>query len=379
MDGPVSHLHKLFCKIRSFSSGGSFRDHWGPERGSDSPKVTRQARTRDGLQARDLSTKGWKNKAIQRRGRHLSTGILQGWEALFESPFPPSLPPQRAALPGTLLTTGLQCEQEPPGAGTEPETPGKRRSHRGLVSLAPPAGVPADRSQGGSQRGEASSLRSGRRRRARTGREGGGGGSCACAAGSRRLRGGGRAGRVLSAPPRKSRVFRAALRGGGGDGRKGAADSSGAPGRTPGGEGRDGVWRLHLQPLPPPPPPPLLPPLPGEAPSIRLQPGDSEPGRGLGPAAASSSSSSASSAASSRSTNPRPSPPPAPSSAAARRQPTARPLVGPRRRRHGARQASSRPGPRRQRRVWGCGLRRPSDATMPVSPVSSRSRPTLGQ
>lgn len=111
-------------------------DNWGPERGGDSLKVTQQARrTRDELQARDLSTKSWKNKAIQRRGRHLFPGILPPAgrtsvphnNALLGSLFPPSFPLKRADLPRTLLTPRAAVRAGASrGLGQNPEMLGKR-------------------------------------------------------------------------------------------------------------------------------------------------------------------------------------------------------------------------------------------------------------
>lgn len=106
----------------------------GPERGSDSPKVTQQTKTRNGLQTRDLSIKSLKNKAIQTQRRHLSPAIPYGRGGLHSLTIMPSsslssLPhslPKGPVSGGPGSPQGLQWEPEPPEVETEPEIHWKR-------------------------------------------------------------------------------------------------------------------------------------------------------------------------------------------------------------------------------------------------------------
>lgn len=113
-------------------------------RDSDSLKVIQQAKTRDGLQAKDLSTKCWQNHLIQRIGRHLSPGILPQVgrtlfphnNALFQSLLPPSNTGQSAQ---NLAHVGCSASRSlPPGWDRTPRYRRKEAEPQGVVILAPP-------------------------------------------------------------------------------------------------------------------------------------------------------------------------------------------------------------------------------------------------
>lgn len=146
----------FFGKIKNFSVGESFRDNWGPERGSDSLKVTQQARTRDELQARDLSTNSWRTRPFKggegicpqesshRLGGSRSLTIMPSFSL---SSLPHSL--QRDGLPGTLLTTRAAVRAVASLGLGQNRRYRERRSHRGRGQLSPtPTGSEADRRKG---------------------------------------------------------------------------------------------------------------------------------------------------------------------------------------------------------------------------------------
>lgn len=208
-------------------------------RGSDSLKVTQQARTRDGLQAKDLSTKTRRTTSFKGLGGVCPQEFshrLGGPCSLTITPSSSisSLPLIRDSQPRTLLTWAAVGAGASPQAGTEPPDTGeKRRSHRGGQFSPTPTRI-----WGGGELADSNSLRCGflavRGCRGRSAPQQppkqktrlGGGGRRRRAAHAPWVAGSSRGGeacraRSLAAPPRKLRVFRAVPCGGGGEGQKG--------------------------------------------------------------------------------------------------------------------------------------------------------------
>lgn len=174
-----------------------------------------------GFQPGIFSRKAAKTRPFQGGGGHLSPGIFpQGRRALFQSFFPPSFPPKKAACPGPCSPPGLQCEQKPPKGllGPNPSLQRKRGGATGgMVGLAPPrpnSGAYRIKGRERTARDELTPQRipsaprtpgkiratATARAKDRAGRGYPAESSCACASGDDALREGKRAGRVLSQP-----------------------------------------------------------------------------------------------------------------------------------------------------------------------------------